>query len=79
MAKIANVQLPVNPVGNALPVQSAKDTQGSSDFLAMLKQKGETPEQPEGTDKAKEPVEKPETKEPEKQPQDDEEIGRAHV
>ncbi|MCI8311510.1 MAG: hypothetical protein HFI12_04775 [Lachnospiraceae bacterium] len=72
MAKIANVQLPVNPVGNALPVQSAKDTQGSSDFLAMLKQKGETPEQPEGTDKAKEPVEKPETKEPEKQPQDDE-------
>lgn len=73
MAKIANVQLPVNPVGNALPVQSAKDTQGSSDFLAMLKQKGETPEQPEGTDKAKEPVEKPETKEPEKQPQDDEE------
>ena len=36
MAKIANVQLPVNPVGNALPVQSAKDTQGSSDFLAML-------------------------------------------
>ena len=73
MAKIANVQLPVNPVGNALPVQSAKDAQGSSDFLAMLKQKGETPEQPEGTDKAKEPVEKPETKEPEKQPQDDEE------
>lgn len=73
MAKIANVQLPVNSVGNALPVQSAKDTQGSSDFLAMLKQKGETPEQPEGTDKAKEPVEKPETKEPEKQPQDDEE------
>lgn len=73
MAKIANVQLPVNSVGNALPVQSAKDTQGSSDFLAMLKQKGETPEQPEGTDNAKEPVEKPETKEPEKQPQDDEE------
>ncbi len=73
MAKIANVQLPVNPVGNALPVQSAKDAQGSSDFLAMLKQKGETPEQLEGTDKAKEPVEKPETKEPEKQPQDSEE------
>lgn len=70
MAKIANVQLPVNQAGAALPVQSAKDTQGSGDFLAMLKQKGETPAQPdkpEVTDKAKEPLGKPETKE---QPQD---------
>lgn len=74
MAKIANVQLPVNQAGAALPVQSAKDAQGNSDFLAMLKQKGETltqPDKPEVTDKAKEPLEKPETKE---QPQDKEDL-----
>lgn len=76
MAKIANVQLPVNQAGSALPVQSAKDAQENSDFLAMLKQKGETltqPDKPEVTDKAKEPLEKPETKE-QPQPQDKEDL-----
>lgn len=62
MAKIANVQLPANQ-GAQLPVQMAKDTKGTDEFVNLLQLKSETQKQPEKTDAAD--VKKPVTKEPE--------------